>query len=546
MQGRHVVDILKALTHGLQNKGEVILLQRRIQEPRGPQTLLPERNPPAGLHPGHVERAGSALAEAGLEERRADQMPSNLALHLIGGETEYSPILQEGISARNLHDDAILPRPHGPVVTALTGEPGGNGQGPRLVDPATVRRMEDQPQVALFVGATLDHQVPVVGHLAGGGLLLGQKGRQIVDRRTVQAVLKQARGDGLGEARPTGGSLDCRHQASGQLPGEPAQATAEGGVAASALAVPEGQPGGASRGGYHYHTVAGDLLDPPRGGAQGNYVPLPGLVNHLLVQLPHSAGLAAGGLGGHDHAVGATVGNGASGGYCQALRAGASCQRACLLVPDQNGAEGGEVLGGVGTAEHAQHRPVDLLVQVGEGRSPSDRGQPILLLKRSHGSCSHRLLSQNIQGTVGHDGGFDVALDHAFHAGSALQDLLAGQGKKPGLRYPSHLVVGPAHALQPRSGRHRGVDLDDQIDRAHVDAQLQAGGGYHAPQSAGLEVVLHLAATFLGHRTMVGHGNRLVNRLAGCSLGGRPGGRTVVGGLPGLRSPARGLDCFTG
>ena len=42
------------------------------------------------------------------------------------------------------------------------------------------------------------------------------------------------------------------------------------------------------------------------------------------------------------------------------------------------------------------------------------------------------------------------------------------------------------------SPRHRArrLDLDDEVDRAHVDAELEAAGGDEAAQVAALELVL--------------------------------------------------------
>ena len=43
----------------------------------------------------------------------------------------------------------------------------------------------------------------------------------------------------------------------------------------------------------------------------------------------------------------------------------------------------------------------------------------------------------------------------------------------------AHLMPGPADPLQPGGHRGRRLDLDHQVDRAHVDAQLKTGGGDH-------------------------------------------------------------------
>ena len=69
-------------------------------------------------------------------------------------------------------------------------------------------------------------------------------------------------------------------------------------------------------------------------------------------------------------------------------------------------------------------------------------------------------------------------------------------------------MAGPADALQPAGHRRRRLDLDHQIDRAHVDAQLQAGGGDDGLQPSGLEVVLDLGALLLADRAVVGAGQQ--------------------------------------
>ncbi len=52
------------------------------------------------------------------------------------------------------------------------------------------------------------------------------------------------------------------------------------------------------------------------------------------------------------------------------------------------------------------------------------------------------------------------------------------------------LVPGASHPLHPDRDARRGLDLDDEVDRSHVDAEFQAGGGHHRGQPPGLEVVL--------------------------------------------------------
>jgi hypothetical protein len=82
-------------------------------------------------------------------------------------------------------------------------------------------------------------------------------------------------------------------------------------------------------------------------------------------------------------------------------------------------------------------------------------------------------------------------------------------GEEHALGRLADLVAGPADPLQ-RAGdaRWRG-DLQHLVDRAHVDAELEAAGRHDGGQPAGLEVVLDLGALLLGDRAVVGLGEQL-------------------------------------
>ncbi len=67
----------------------------------------------------------------------------------------------------------------------------------------------------------------------------------------------------------------------------------------------------------------------------------------------------------------------------------------------------------------------------------------------------------------------------------------------------AHLVPGSADALQPGGGRRRGLDLDHEVDRAHVDAELETARRDDAAQHAGLEFFFDLGALLLRHRAVV-------------------------------------------
>ncbi len=84
------------------------------------------------------------------------------------------------------------------------------------------------------------------------------------------------------------------------------------------------------------------------------------------------------------------------------------------------------------------------------------------------------------------------------------------------------LVPGPADALQATGHRARRLDLDDEVDRAHVDAQLEAAGGDQRPEVPPLQLVLDLKAALPAEGAVMGL-DQLVAGWRRATLGlGRP------------------------
>ena len=73
----------------------------------------------------------------------------------------------------------------------------------------------------------------------------------------------------------------------------------------------------------------------------------------------------------------------------------------------------------------------------------------------------------------------------------------------------------PARPMRwrPRLHRARRLDLDHEVDGAHVDAELEAAGGDERPQPAGLELVLDEQPLLAGERPVVGLDQLLAREL---------------------------------
>ena len=286
--------------------------------------------------------------------------------------------------------------------------------------------------------------------------------------------------------------------------------------------MPERQPGRAAGRRHHHHTVMGDVLDLPGGGAQRDDVADAGLVDHLLVELTDAARPLARLLLRQDHRVQSAVRYRAAGGDGQPLRPRPCGDQMLLMIPHQAGPEGRECLRIIGAGQHAEHRVEHGTVQVGERGGSAHHLIPVVGVQVLHGRGGHRLLGEYVQRAARYVERLDGTAFHAFHSGRRADDLLARQRIEQRMRDAAHLVVGATHALQSGGYRQRRGHLDDQIHAAHIDAELQAAGGHHATQSALLEILLDAFAAVLGHRTVVGHGDRVLRRVRMDEVRGRP------------------------
>ena len=74
-------------------------------------------------------------------------------------------------------------------------------------------------------------------------------------------------------------------------------------------------------------------------------------------------------------------------------------------------------------------------------------------------------------------------------------------------------VAGAADALHAARDRRRRLDLDDEVDRAHVDAELERRGGDQAADVSGLQPILDLDALRPRERSVVRADEHLPGQL---------------------------------
>ena len=133
-----------------------------------------------------------------------------------------------------------------------------------------------------------------------------------------------------------------------------------------------------------------------------------------------------------------------------------------------------------------------------------------LVLRR--GGDRDDLLGEDVEGVARHDGRLDAALAHELDDDRALEEVGAELGEDAALRGVPDRVAGAADALQAAGDGLRRLDLEHEVDGAHVDAELERRRRHEARQVAGLQQLLHDRALLAGERAVVGAGD-LLERL---------------------------------
>ncbi len=149
----------------------------------------------------------------------------------------------------------------------------------------------------------------------------------------------------------------------------------------------------------------------------------------------------------------------------------------------------------------------------GEGRGAAGEGEELVHLPLAEGHHRHEVLGEDVERVLGDARLLDRALLHRLRDRGARQEVAAVLGEDDPARHGLHLVARPADPLHPARDRGRRLDLDHEVDGAHVDAELERRGGDEGGEAAGLERVLDQEALLAGDRAVVGAGDLLPRQL---------------------------------
>ena len=492
---------------------------------------MPERGAFTGVASRQQQCPRGTFAEARGEQGRAADLGGDQRLDLVGLEDEDVGARGGVVGVGQPHDDAVVGGGGLFVDAVAVIQPLADRQRQRPVHPQAVRGVQDDPPVAEFVAEPFDHQRGVRRHRRGGLALLIDQLPQIVDRKVVETDLPAA-GFELLPIQPR------------QLPGERADRRAELRRPADPVAAPERQPRRLPRRRNHQHPVVSDFGDAPTGRAQRDHVTGAGLVDHLLVEFADPRRLLGVRRGGQVDGEQPAVGDRTAGGDGQPLGAGPGGQGPGVAVIDDARTQLGEVGGRVLSGQQIQCG-LECAARQRRERGAAPHGvEPAVGVDRLQRAGGDGVLGEHVERVGRHLHRLDLPGQHALHGDRAADQVGAVFRQQHALADLADLVAGPADALQPAGNRRRGLDLDDQIDRAHVDAELETRCRDDGLESPALERFLDLGAGFLADRTVVRPGQ---HRLGAVGLSAahqvcrRPAGHPRVVGAE-LDAGAFGVD----
>ncbi len=389
--------------------------------------------------------------------------------------------------------------------------------------PHAERRHEAHAEIADVVDEALEDDRLVRGDRAGLHLI-GDVRHEVHRGALVEPVrlLEHARGfaglgftlGGCAPETPVSRSSTRRAELLGDLARELADARAERGRASCAVAVPEGHLSWLSGRGRHEDAIARDRVRAPRARAEKEHLTLTELEDHLLVELADalSALLAA---GREEDAVEAAVGDRAAVDDREALAARARAERVLQAIPSDARAELGELVGGVAPGEHVEHAleraPREIAVRRGAADQVEARvdGNGISLDRDDRDD----LLGDDVERVLEDERLFDRALVHAGGGRGACEEIRAVLRHEDAARHAADLVARAPDALQARRDRRRRLDLDDEVDGAHVDAELERRRGDDRGEIPALEAILDDGALLARDRAVVREGDLLAREI---------------------------------
>ena len=207
------------------------------------------------------------------------------------------------------------------------------------------------------------------------------------------------------------------------------------------------------------------------------------------------------------------IGNGAGIGDGHALGALPRHHHAVDAIPRHARPQLREFVRWIAARQHVEHAVEDRPAQLGERRRRSHGAVEIVDRPSLHRRHRHELLREHVERIARIAGRFHLALPHRRGDRGARHQVAAKLRKDDAFADLTDAVAGAADALQAARHRRRRLDLDHQVDRAHVDAELERRGRDQRAQVAALQQIFDLGALRARQRAMMRAHQRLAGNL---------------------------------
>jgi hypothetical protein len=160
---------------------------------------------------------------------------------------------------------------------------------------------------------------------------------------------------------------------------------------------------------------------------------------------------------------------------------------------------------GIFSGQHRQHLVErcsrQLMIRVGAANEVEQPGAGPVVVGSDRG---HDDLGEHVEGILHHSRGLDVTRAHGTDNGEQLHRIVAKRRNEHSAADRVERVAGAADALQAVGDPLRGLQLQYEIHRPDIDAQLQRARAHQRPQRARLQRLFERKAPLARQRAVVG------------------------------------------
>ncbi len=254
--------------------------------------------------------------------------------------------------------------------------------------------------------------------------------------------------------------------------------------------------------------VAGDSLDSPGRGTEGEGFASPRFVDHLLVELADARSPLA-----EVDGVEPPIGDGARVQEGQHFGACPRGENVLGAIPREARPQVRQVRSRVVSREHLDDGHQDLTSQLPVWKSAARESFDFVDPPRPLRAESHHLLREHVQRTRRDLHALNLAFEHPLGDDGALEQIPLELGKEDSPAPLAHGVPRSADSLQAARDRSRRFHQNHEIDGPHIDPELEGARGDDALELAPLQRFLNLAALLVGKASMVSAEERSLGEL---------------------------------